>query len=557
MRSASKCLLWFCTTALLMSAAPKAHGFFVDGDGHYGLLGTTNSNIAFDSKRGNSVFQAIQQSFRLLGEVRSNDKLSFKMELRLFDNPRTAYLGDTAQPTECNVRSGDAEGSCADHPQRTTEPGYKSYTPKVTEAYVQYAFDYCLLTAGRRGRDWGMGVLLDSGKKPFSTESSIFDGATCNINIQKSQTLGLSFGYDKLAETGVALNNPYDSNQFDPATDGTFRNSRGSAAATDDDIDQYFFTIEYNDRKANAGAPFTKQIGFYLANVVGKDIKTDVKLFDLYTAFFIGEWTLRNEFLFRLGRSGDPSFAYLGGRRWADDAPKIETATNNTQAVGFAGEASYTFSRSGSNIGPVEYNQGDARRHLVFIDYAYSPGDSDGYANDDTIGGLKDSDRNRNVTALPFHRNFKPALILFNQPQEVDDLKINGAVDPGRFLNATAYGLGYRYENLDAGNIETKFIYAFMNQAMSGTQFDNYTRKIDTYKNAPVPYTKTDIDYPVGSFGKGLGFELDLKYSYNIGKDLELLANGAIAFPGKAWQTRDGQSPSTAYLFQGGAAFKF
>ena len=48
-------------------AAPQAFGFFVDGDGHYGLRGETETAPAFSKKTG--TYQAIQQSFRLLATV--------------------------------------------------------------------------------------------------------------------------------------------------------------------------------------------------------------------------------------------------------------------------------------------------------------------------------------------------------------------------------------------------------------------------------------------------------------------------------------------------------
>ena len=35
--------------------------------------------------------------------------------------------------------------------------------------------------------------------------------------------------------------------------------------------------------------------------------------------------------------------------------------------------------RSGAALGPEEYNRGDASRHVIFMNYAYAPGDEDGY----------------------------------------------------------------------------------------------------------------------------------------------------------------------------------
>ena len=93
--------------------------------------------------------------------------------------------------------------------------------------------DFCLLTGGRRGRDWGMGMILDSGKDPFDTDASIYDGVTCDINIQKSQTLGFSFGYDKITETGATV---LTSSEADSTTYGPTNKN--------DDLDQIFVTLE-------------------------------------------------------------------------------------------------------------------------------------------------------------------------------------------------------------------------------------------------------------------------------------------------------------------------
>ena len=551
--------------AASMAIASRADAFFADGEGHYALRGVTETEPAFSHADG--TFQAIEQSFRLQGEARFNDFSSMFLEFRLFDNPRAAYLGDKAQPRDqmnCdngvasdNPNAGDKTKPLPCNHQNSGEPGYKPYTPQVTKAYVRYAFDYCLLEAGRRGRDWGLGIFLDSGVKPFDTDASVFDGVTCNINLQKTQTLGLSVGYDKLAESGSYINVG--------STDAMARTF--GANDSGDDLDQFFFTIEYDDRKANAGSPFTKQVGVYFAQVSSREIdkggsSTDLKFLDLYTGFFFNDLSLRNEILFRMGKSGDPNWQAMGGEDFDGGNP----AVNKLDSIGLAGALEWTLSRSGAAIGPVEYNKGDATRHVLFFDYAYAPGDSDGYRSNsvpDTDNAGKPAGtppdpagkegRHGVVKAMAFHRNYKPALILFNARPDADRLSVEGAFDASRVEDATVLSAGYRYESMANGSIEAKLITATMNSAMPSDVKDKYTAY--NLQNAGATGFKANV--PVGYYGKSLGYELDVSYTYKVGREAELGAALAGALPGKAWQVDQNSKPANDFLIQTSAAFHF
>lgn len=530
---------------LPLTAAPVAYGFSVDGDGHYALRGETRTAPGFSKKTG--FYQGIEQSFRLLGEARFNDQSSMFLEMRLFENPREAYLGDTGKPVDCSKKN---ENSHECEHQSTGEPRYEPYTPKITQAYIRYAFDYCIVEAGRRGRDWGLGAFLDSGSDPFETDASIFDGFSCDINIQKTSTLGFRVGYDKLAETGAYV---------DSAATGS---RRFGANDTGDDIDQYFFTIEYDDRKANAGEAFTKQIGVYFAQVNGAEYKTndagkesggsstDLKFLDLYTGFFLADFSLRNEILFRMGKSADPNWQSLGGSQYEDSKP----ARQKLDAIALAGAFDWTMSRSGAAIGPAEYNRGDASRHVFFLNYAYAPGDEGGYYNNDIPGAANNTDvnssaRDSNVKAIALHRNFKPALILFNARPEADSEIVQGAFNPGRVENATVFGTGYRYESMATGNIEAKLVTASLLTGVPGAVTSYY----DSIEDTPTDNGKR----PVGFYGKDLGWELDLTYTYKVGREAELGIAAAAALPGEAWQTEVDSKPVAEFLLQTSAAFRF
>jgi len=532
-----------------LALASNAQAFFLDGSGHYALRGVTEKNPGFATDTG--TYQAIEQSFRLEGEARMNDKSSFFMELRLTDDPATSFLGDSPKPRSCSPRrdasgNGTTSNDCTGRHQDSGSPGYKPYQPIFTNAYARQAFDLCLVEAGRRPRDWGIGVMMDGGSKPFSTDWSVYDGIDCHVNIQKSQSIGFKLGYDKLAETGTWIDNPYDRTFSDPASESEFNTRGGSFGATNpsDDLDQYFFTIEYDDRKANAGAAFTKQIGIYFANVIGKDSKTDLKLVDLYTALFLSNITLKNELLFRLGKSADPSWIELGGARFENG----DIATNNVQSVGFAGVLEWTLSRDGSAIGPADYRQGNASRQLMFLDYAYAPGDANAYyrdsagLSDEDLNTIGESQRSAKTAAMGFHRNYQPALILFNGKSGTEKTGLPGVYDPGRLMNATMIGFGYRLESLESGVFEAKLLNARMNTSVPAA-----VREF---------YGSNDGAKPVGFYGDDFGLEIDVKYAATQSREFEYGIEAGYAHPGNALKVSNA-APAPVVLLQSFAAFKF
>ena len=533
-------------TALVLTVivSTKASAIFVDGKGHYSLIGETRKNPGFSAETGE--FAAILQNFQLEAEVRSSDKLSFFLEFGIFPDKRSAYLGDKSIAEDCNATTTSGgtttvsnSGNASDCSNRLTpsgEPRYESLTPRIQKAYAQYAFEKCLLTAGRRGRDWGLGIFLNDGRGPFDTDSSVFDGVSCNLNIQKSQTLGMSFGYDKITET--AYGNIEETIATPPTGTG--------ATSKSDDLDQIYFTIEYNDRNSGTGSSLTQQIGIYFANIVSSApasttstpiyIDTDIKFADLYLGFFSANWTLKSEFLFRLGRSADPNWARLGGSR-----SNGQLVTNRLQALASAGSFEYYLSRSGSIVGPESFRQGNASSHSVFVDYSYAPGDSDGY-----LTGLDNQNQtNRTNTAaeaVAFHRNYKPALILFNSHPAQDNMRVDGIYDPSRVMNASVMSAGYRYKSLQSGDIEVKIINASLAKTMPTELKANYA---------------SSSDKPVGYGGNALGTEIDVSWKMHFGKEVTVGVAGGYAMVGNAFQNDSSDSAADVSVIQTWANFNF
>ena len=103
-------------------------------------------------------------------------------------------------------------------------------------------------------------------------------------------------------------------------------------------------------------------------------------------------------------------------------------------------------------------------------------------------------------------------------------MRVDGVFDPFRIMNAYLLGLGYEIESNKFGNIKAEFFYASLLQGMPDEV------KTDTASSE----TKM-----VGYYGKDVGYELDVTYSYLFDRGLELGANLAAALPGDAWKIKE------------------
>ncbi len=550
----SQNLLLSCFVMVIFLISQRGHAFYLDGKGHYAIRGETLTNPGFSKSRG--MHQGFNQSFSLDGEARFNDQSSFFLDLGLFDKDESSYLGDTAKPSDCAPRrdpiTGEIISNCDGRVQDQDMPGYKNRYPFARGAYIRYAFDYCILEAGRRPRNWGMGILHSSGKKPFTNNPSYFDGASCILNPQKSQTIGFSVGYDKLQETGESFTNPYDypipdiaaQNEYQPGSYGTGRSS--------DDIDQIYFSLEYDDRSEKSSSSFAKNIGIYFSNSwsskSANSVASDVKFLDLFTALYFPSFTFRNEFVFRMGRSGAPQYVELGGARLDED---LLPTRNNVDTLAFAGDLVWTMSQNGAYVGPKEFRQGNYSEHLLKFEYAFAPGDADSYYVDEynkadpTQSQAYVSKRDKKATAFQFHPNYKPALILFNGMESTSDLNFTkGGFYDDRLVNVMVYTLGYHYNSVASGDFGVKLISAKLLNTAPAEMKDVYL-------------ANAWMKRPVGYGSNNLGHELDLMYKYHWGRDVNLGVAIAYAMAGDAWDVEIDKSPSDSFLLQSQISFSF
>lgn len=538
----SSLLIFTCLVGGILSNECLAMS--LDGNGHFGLRGRMETSPLGGS--GIDKAQGVQESLFLEGELRFNDKSSFFLDVDLFD--RYQYLGDEFRGRYCSSGSSANPNDC--YPN-VREPAYKPYSLSAEQAFVRYAFDYFIFEGGRRGRSWGMGLLLDEGRDPFSKTASVFDGVTFSINRQKSQTLGFALGLDKISEHGAVI--------------GSGVSSENTIYNNADDHEQAFIVFEYDDSLSSGPSSLSKKVGIYSSRffpstpVSGGGSDTNLGLLDFYLNLQYAGVSLKNEMLATYGSSADPNGMYLGGARYANGDP---TARNDYSSLAGAISLEWTIARSGGIVGPKTFGQGDLIRHVLYTLCAYAPGDSDGYYSyrDDqkqntdatAIRHLSIFKRSAHARAVAFNPNFVPTLILFNEGNELSSLAVDGIYDPNRMMNAQLYTLGYKYENLQIGDFGLQLGYASL---LAGIPDDAKTY----YDLAAVRQNieKSNGRVPVGYHGKSLGFEVDLTYKLRVTQDVVWGVGVGTLFPGKALQTRYSGGLNNNYLIETDLVFHF
>ncbi|MEI8024772.1 MAG: hypothetical protein WCI18_00355 [Pseudomonadota bacterium] len=494
----------------LIYASPS-YAIFWSGNGFYSLraVGLTDPDAFPDT----GSYQAIEQHLSLNAEARVNDRASF-------------FLGLNIHPTknDSGLLGGDSKAT-------TTEPSAKDANVVFSTAYARLGTDYCLIEAGRRPRDWGLGLLYSSAKRPFQYNDSVFDGVTCDVNIQKSQTLGFSIGLDKISE--------------------------GSRSPSDDvrgvDVDQYFFTIEYDDKLSPSSSPFTKKIGIYVSNITSPSSanlgKTDIKYLDIYGRFTgFKAFSLFSELVFRSGKSKDPSWGSFGA------APDSDATVDS---IGLASRLEFILSASGGESADLNSNL-QLSKHLIFVEHMRAPGDSDSYyrgqrqGETDRFATITSEQRDTSASGMAFNRNFKPLHILFNG-RDSGKNNLPGVYDSDRMVNAAVTAMGYKYESSQSGVFEVKLAKASLLETAPAdvkTYWDSVTKSNQSTEKTERADRKIDVksDVPVGLNSNDLGTELDLTYTFPGSKDLKTSLMGSYLKVGNAFDTSLERSPKSQFL---------
>ena len=195
----------------------------------------------------------------------------------------------------------------------------------------------------------------------------------------------------------------------------------------DDDIDQYYFLLEMDERQTNTTGAFSRHIGLYLSSMSAPGFNnlggTDIYFMDLYIGLYFNKLSIQSELILRRGKSGDKNIRLLGGAAASAEAADAGAeggastggVKNNVETMGWASRLSWSLAKSGSYIGPKSYRQGDYEESALFLDLAYAPGENQGYyeAGLDEATNVGISKRENKTRAMGFNRNYQPALILW------------------------------------------------------------------------------------------------------------------------------------------------
>jgi hypothetical protein len=476
MKSLKKTVLLF----LALFSSQQGFSFFITGEGHYGIRPEFRTKP--DLTAGASYF-SVNQSLRLMAELRAHERTSFFAELRLFQTEREAKLGQHLD--------GNSD---------IFSPVYQAISPRITKAFLRHTMDYAVIELGRRPRSWAQGLLYDAGEKPFATSASIFDGVTAYIEPSKSQSLSFMAGYDIL-HNGAPVEKQADTNIFH----------------------QIFGGVSFDTEKLQGTGPIASDTGLYLAHMFDSyrkpgDASTSASFFDAYFNFTFNPIHLKwkNELLGVWGAAGTDQAKKLGARSGRGESIELGSFS-------VASHLEWTFFEKGSYLGPKDFNKGDYKRSLIYFDFVFLPGMAEG----------ADEPKLAKTNAFKAHENFKKTLILFNTKPSLDDAHVDGVFDPYRMMNTHLYSLGVRYEDLKIGNFEGKFTHARLSK---------------THEAAGKVGHKDN--------GASLGFEADISYSINFGKNITVGADLGMLVPGNALKSTRIPDPSISFLAQAAVLFK-
>lgn len=453
-------------TALLLLAclsSAQAFSFFITGEGHYGIRPEFRTK---PDLHGGANYFGVNQSLRLMAELRAHERASFFAELRLFQSEREARLGKTLKE-DSNVFS----------------PVYKALSPRITKAFLRYTMDYAVIEVGRRPRSWAQGLLYDAGEKPFDTYASVFDGVTAYIQPSKSQSLSFMGGYDLIH----AAISPYEKTPPEAKADHNI-------------FHQIFGAVSFDTEKLKGTGPISSDTGLYLSHMfdsyrTATDTVTSISFFDAYFNFTFKPIKLswKNELLGIWGKAAGTQTNHLGSQKEAG-------TSNEVGSFSVASHLEWTFFEKGSYLGPKSFHKGDYKKTLIYFDFVFLPGMAQGA---DANGRIAKTNANR------AHENFKKTLILFNSKPSLNKSYVDGVFDPYRMMNVHLYSLGVRYEDLKIGNFEGKLTHARLSET------HDVADKVGYAPNGTSLGFEVDLSYSM-HFGKDV----------TIGADLGMLVPG-------------------------------
>ena len=493
---------------LILIYSSQGYAAFVNATGYLGLLGSGVFNPHGNALGDN--YQATEEYFGIDFEIKSGDLISLYLDLRLWPHDEGALLGDEFGKLD----------------QGADFYFYEDLAPRVTEFYLEAATKICLLSAGRRARQVGLGMFINEASDPFDTAETLFEGVSCDIRSGMPEQLGISFGLDKLREG-------------DPSNSG-------------DDLTQMFAQISFDDRGMGGTHPLKKQVALYFAYVSSSKPhdfgEQKDKYLDLLAGLYYENFSWESEGLIRMGKAAGKSWEIHGARperdskingfavyttlKYAYPAPSEEPSTDQSHSAETKNDSEQSVDGL-SNMPESDFFTQSPVQHEVALEYIFSPGDRQGYYKG-ANRYLSESKRSDAVTAIPLNVNFKPALLLFNM--RTDAFDIDGIYSGDRIVNAHVFTAGYSLSHPQYGGFEAKVISALMDKEMPDYIYSYfYHNPIEKDSGLEEYYEfPSQAKVPVGFYGRYLGTEIDLTYEYSFTENVSLSLTGGYLIPGKA-----------------------
>jgi hypothetical protein len=187
LKSSKKTLCLVGSFALL---APSAHAASLSVSGGYTFDANMLSNFDLSSGTlpgyGNTA-SYWGHRFTLRPDVLVDDRFTIRSELNMLH-----------QLDDANNKVSSASGSALDGELSPRSGSQALYVKKV---YLEWASDWGLFKIGRQPKDWGLGVLYNTGKTPSKVNDTIVDrvgfaGMVGNLHLQ--------FGFEKYQEGKLA-----------------------------------------------------------------------------------------------------------------------------------------------------------------------------------------------------------------------------------------------------------------------------------------------------------------------------------------------------------------
>ncbi len=348
--------------------------------------------------------------------------------------------------------------------------GFKPSPFYLERIWVRYLTDYGIWMMGRAPKHFGLGLLFNEGRGLFD---DVHDTTDRISYINQLGSIEFNLGYEKLQELGTC-----------PGC--TVKSGGGSRA---DDMYGFYFGLKYY--------PDHRDFRFFWQKTIRGNDKTYIDYYMINLNLLFADFNIKSEMDFLIGRTRDLHVVnYWGGK---------EGVRNSVSGILFLLQGDYTF----------------LPHHNVAMDVGYASGDEDLFRN------ARDR-KNEDASALSFHPNIKPALLMYNTPAEYAN-STSSLYNQG-VINTYYVKTSYRYETLSFGSITPSIIWGSL---------------VETNPNKDG----------LGA-SKNLGLEIDVIYRKMFVRNVGFSLGGGFMFAGDAFKGKDIKKEH-GYIIESSVQFLF